>query len=106
MSATLKPYGCRILARITEPETQTATGIIIPESARKPTGEYEIVAVGNGEWDRERGGMLTIRDLKVGMKIVAAKYTGAHVSWVGDGGEDEYGVILKPEEILAVVCGG
>lgn len=67
MNMQVKPLGDRILAKEVETEQVTKSGIIIPATAEKKSGIYEVVAIGDGEQAKQ---------YKIGDKIVVEKYQG------------------------------
>ncbi|RMF72826.1 MAG: co-chaperone GroES [Planctomycetota bacterium] len=93
----LRPLHDRVIARrVEESEQKSASGIIIPDSAKEKPQEAEIVAVGNGR--RQEDGEVIPLDVKAGDKVLIGKYAGNEVK-IGD---EEY-VILREDEILAVI---
>lgn len=97
ITSKLVPLRDRILCYPMEPETQTAGGIIIPENARKQTGEYVVIAKGKGTEDDQ------MDDIEVGMHILLARYTGADVTFEDYDGNDHHGVIVKPQDVMGIV---
>ena len=92
----LRPLYDRILVKRIEDSEQVRGGIIIPDSAKEKPQQGEIVAAGKGK--RLDNGTLIPLDLKVGEKVLFAKYSGSEVKIDGV----EY-LILKEEDILGVV---
>ncbi len=84
----IEPLGTRILVKVLEQEAQTSSGILLPESAKEKPQEGIIEAVGNEE------DMVT--DLKVGDKVLFAKYSGTEIKQ----GDDTY-LILSEDDVLA-----
>lgn len=95
--ATIKPLGDRVLLKVLEAEAKTKGGIIIPDVAKEKPQEGEVVAVGKGKISES--GSLTPLEVKVGDKVLFAKYGGTEVT-TKDG--EEY-LIVKEEDILAIV---
>lgn len=87
----IKPLGDRILVKVLETEEKTASGIVLPDSAKEKKAEGEIIAVGTGEKISKLG-------LNAGMKVLFGKYSGDEV----EVDNVEY-KILKEEEVLAVM---
>ncbi len=87
---TLEPMGERALVRIEEPEMKTASGIYIPSTAQEKPQQGVVVAIGN-EVDEESG-------LKVGDKILFAKYSGTEIKL--DGVDH---LVLDVSDILAKI---
>lgn len=91
---TIKPLGARILIKMVEEESQTtASGIVLPESAKEKPEIAEVVAVGEGDEDTK----LDLDDM-LGKKVIISKYSGTKVT-VDD---IEY-TIVNAEDLLAVV---
>ena len=86
----LKPLGARALVKMSEREEQTASGIVLPDTAREKPQTAEVVAVGDPE------------EVKVGAGdvVVLAKYSGTEVK--GDGEEH---LIVDADNVLGVVGG-
>ena len=92
----IKPLGDRIVIKVIEDTEQTSGGIFIPDSAKEKPQKGEVVAVGAGKLNdkNERQPM----DVKVGDKILYAKYAGTDVKVDGT----EY-KILSVNDALAVI---
>lgn len=91
----LRPLFDKVVLKRAEAQETTRAGIILPESAKEKPEVYEVVAVGPG--GRVNGKEITMT-LKVGEKVIAAKYTGTEIKLEGV----EYTVIAQ-DDILAVV---
>ncbi|MGV2436872.1 MAG UNVERIFIED_CONTAM: co-chaperone GroES [Anaerolineae bacterium] len=94
--AHIKPLGDRVLVKPIEKETMTASGIILPETAKEKPQEGEIVAVGQGR--RDEDGERIALDVEVGNKVLFAKYAGTEVK-IGD---EKY-LIMKESDILGII---
>ncbi|EDP73253.1 co-chaperone GroES [Hydrogenivirga sp. 128-5-R1-1] len=95
--ANLKPLYDRVVVKPTEEkEEKTASGIIIPDSAKEKPSEGEVVAVGEGRL-LENGQIAPLK-VKVGDKVVYSKYAGNE--FVIDGQEL---IVLREDDILAVI---
>lgn len=92
----IRPLHDRVLIERIEAESKTAGGIIIPDNAKEKPSEGRIVAVGKGA--RDEDGEVIALDVKVGDKVLFAKWGGVEVKI--DGKEL---IILKESDILAVV---
>jgi chaperonin GroES len=92
----LKPLGDRIVVKPTdEDEVRTASGLVIPDTAKEKPQQGEVLAVGPGEYkDGERVPL----DVSVGDKVVYSKYGGTEVKYDGE----DY-LILSARDVLAVV---
>lgn len=98
MSINLKPLADRIVVEPLEQEEKTATGIILPETAKEKPQEGKILAAGPGRLDDT--GKRVPMEVKVGDKVLYAKYSGTEVKLEG-----KKLLILKESDILAVVGG-
>jgi chaperonin GroES len=97
MTVNITPLHDRVLVRRLE-ELETAKGgIIIPDSAKEKPHEGEVIAVGAGRMEK---GHRVALDVKVGDRILFGKYTGNDIKI-----EDQEYLILREEEILAIVGG-
>ena len=94
----LKPLGGRVIVEPIEQEEMTAGGIILPETAKEKPQEGKILAAGPGE--RDEGGKRIAMEVKVGDKVLYAKYSGTEVKVDG-----KKLLILKENDILAIVEG-
>ena len=82
-STSIKPMSDRILIRPTEQEDTTASGIILPETAKERPQEGEVLAVGPGRY-LDNGKRLEM-ELKAGEKVIYSKYAGTEIE--ADDGE-------------------
>jgi chaperonin GroES len=94
----LKPLGGRVIVEPVEQEEMTAGGIILPETAKEKPQEGKILAAGPG--DRDDDGKRIPMEVKVGDKVLYAKYSGTEVKVDG-----KKLLILRESDILAVVEG-
>lgn len=92
----LQPLEDRIVVRPAEAEEKTASGLVIPDSAKEKPQQGEVLAVGPGR--RSDTGELIPLDISVGDTVVYSKYGGTEIS---NDGEDL--LILAGRDILAVV---
>jgi len=97
MSAPIKPLEDRIVVKALEAETTTASGLVIPDTAKEKPQEGEVLAVGPGRIDDN--GQRVPLDIKVGDKVIYSKYGGTEVKY---GGVDY--LILSSRDVLAVVA--
>jgi len=97
VSAPIKPLEDRIVVKTLEAETTTASGLVIPETAKEKPQEGEVLAVGPGRID-DKGNRVPM-DIKVGDKVIYSKYGGTEVKYAGT----EY-LILSSRDVLAVVA--
>lgn len=91
----LKPLGDRVIVKSLEVEETTKGGIVLPGSAKEKSGIAEVIAVGPGG---NIDGKEVTMTVKVGDKVICAKYSGTEVKYDGE----EYS-ILKQSDVLAIV---
>ena len=96
MSISIKPLEDRIVIRQVEAEQTTASGLVIPDTAKEKPQEGEVIAVGPGRVD-DNGNRIPV-DVKVGDVIIYSRYGGTEVKY--DGQEFQ---ILSSRDVLAVV---
>ena len=92
----LRPLGDRLVVTPMEQEETTKTGILLPESAKEKPQQGNVIATGPGV--RKENGERIMMDVKVGDKVLYAKYAGTTIKIDGK----EY-LILKETDVLAVV---
>src|SRR5471032_2592215 len=92
----LKPLEDRIVVKALEAEQTTASGLVIPDTAKEKPQEGEVLAIGPGRID-DNGNRVPL-DVAVGDKVIYSKYGGTEVKYDGD----EY-LILSARDVLAVV---
>ena len=95
--AGIKPLGDRVLLKVLEAESKTKGGIVLPDTAKEKPQEGKVVAVGKGKSCED--GTVKPLEVKVGDKVLFAKYSGTEVTTK----EGEEYLIVKEEDILAVV---
>ncbi|MBW7927236.1 MAG: co-chaperone GroES [Fimbriimonadaceae bacterium] len=96
MSA-LKPLGDKVVVKVMESEAKTASGIYLPDTAKKKPQEGEVVAVGNGRiLDNGERNALTV---KVGDRVLFSKYGGNEVTVDG-----QDFTILDEDQVYAVIA--
>ena len=81
MSVSLQPLEDRIVVKPSEGEEMTASGLVIPDTAKEKPQEGEVIAVGPGRF--EDGNRVPL-DVKVGDKVIYSKYGGTEVKLGGD----------------------
>ena len=94
----LKPLEDRVIIKAVEKEETTASGIVLPDTAKEKPMLGEIVAVGDGKWDEDGKKRVPV-DVKKGDKVIYGKYSGTEYKTAD---VDEL-LILRASEILAVV---
>ena len=92
----VKPLEDRIVVRPAESEAKTASGLVIPDTAKEKPQQGEVLAVGPGR--RSDTGDLIPIDVKVGNKVLYSKYGGTEVTVDG---EDL--LILTSRDVLAIM---
>jgi chaperonin GroES len=92
---TIKPLEDRIVVTVLESEQTTASGIVIPDTAKEKPQEGTVVAVGPGRFE---DGQRLPMDVKEGDTVIFSKYGGTEVKY----GVDEY-LILSARDVLAVI---
>jgi chaperonin GroES len=93
---TIKPLSNRVVLKNLEAEETTKGGIILTSAAKEKPEVAEVVAVGEGE--KNEDGKLIPMTVKVGDKVIIAKYTGTSVKLDGE----DY-IIVSEKDILAIV---
>lgn len=96
MSISIKPLEDRIVIRQVEADQTTASGLVIPDTAKEKPQEGEVIAVGPGRVD-DNGNRIPV-DVKVGDVVIYSRYGGTEVKY--DGQEFQ---ILSSRDVLAVV---
>ena len=96
MALNLKPLGDRLIVEPTESEEMTASGIILPETAKERPQQGKVLAAGPGR--RDEDGKRIEMDVKAGDNVLFAKYSGTEVKI-----ESKKYLILKESDILAIV---
>jgi chaperonin GroES len=94
----LKPLEDRVIIKAVEKEETTASGIVLPDTAKEKPMLGEIVAVGDGKWDEDGKKRVPV-DVKKGDKVIYGKYSGTEYKT----SEGDELLILRASEILAVV---
>ena len=93
----MKPLGERVIIKMLEKEETTASGIVLPDTAKEKPQEGEVVAVGPGRL-LENGSRVAL-DVKVGEKVIYSKYSGTEVKKDGV----EYLILNGERDILAIL---
>lgn len=92
----LKPLGDRLLVEPIEQEEMTASGIVLPETAKEKPMQGKVLAAGPGA--RKEDGSRIEMDVKVDDTVLYAKYAGTEIKM-----ENKKYLILKETDILAIV---
>jgi chaperonin GroES len=96
VSVNIKPLEDRIVVKAIEAEQTTASGLVIPDTAKEKPQEGEVLSIGPGRID-DNGNRVPL-DVKVGDKVIYSKYGGTEVKYSGE----EY-LILSARDVLAVI---
>ncbi|QBF45215.1 co-chaperone GroES [Janibacter limosus] len=96
MSVSIKPLEDRIVVQSVEAERTTASGLVIPDTAKEKPQEGEVVAIGPGRFND--AGERVPMDIAVGDRVVYSKYGGTEIKHGGT----EY-LILSARDVLAIV---
>ena len=92
----LKPLGDRVIIELVQSEERTASGIVLPDTAKEKPQEGKVVAVGNGTL-LDNGERVAL-EVAVGDSIIFSKYAGTEVKYEGN----DY-LILRESDILAII---
>lgn len=95
----IRPLYDRVIVKRIEQQRQTASGIVIPDSAAEKPEQGEIIAVGSGK--RLSDGTIQPLQVEVGQRVLFGKYAGQTVKV-----NDEEVLVLREDDILAIVEGG
>ena len=91
----IKPLGDRVVIEVSEGDVKTASGIVLPDTAKEKPQKGVVVAVGAGEY---KDGNRVPMDVKVGDAVIFSKYAGTEVKVDGK----DY-LIVRESDILAVL---
>ncbi|WP_323792121.1 co-chaperone GroES [Nocardioides sp.] len=97
MSVNIKPLEDRIVVKQLDAEQTTASGLVIPDTAKEKPQEGEVVAIGPGRFNEDGDDRIPM-DVAVGDKVIYSKYGGTEVKYAGG----EY-LILSARDVLAIV---
>ena len=97
VSVSIKPLEDRIVVKPLDAEQTTASGLVIPDTAKEKPQEGEVIAVGPGRFDDEGEKRIPL-DVSVGDTVLYSKYGGTEVKYSGE----EY-LILSARDVLAVI---
>ena len=98
MSISIKPLEDRIVIRQLEAERTTASGLVIPDTAKEKPQEGEVIAVGPGRID-DNGNRVPM-DVKVGDSVIYSRYGGTEVKYDGE----EYQIQIGRASCRERVC--
>jgi len=92
----IRPLHDRLIVERLEEETKTASGIIIPDTAKEKPQQGKVIAAGKGKKTEE--GKLIAMDVKVGDKVLFGKYAGTEVKIEGK----EY-LMMREDDIMGII---
>ncbi len=91
----LKPIGDRVVIEPVSKEETTASGIVLPDTAKEKPQEGLVVAVGNGKV--ENGNRVSL-EVRAGDRVIFSKYAGTEIKY-----DNKDLLIMKESDVLAVV---
>ncbi len=91
----LKPLGDRLIVRAIEEEATTASGIVLPDTAKEKPQKGKVIAVGDGKWDEEGEKRIPL-DVAEGDEVLYSKYGGTEIKVEG-----EELLVLRESDVLA-----
>jgi chaperonin GroES len=97
VSVNIKPLEDRIVVRPLDAEQTTASGLVIPDTAKEKPQEGKVLAVGPGRFDDDGEKRIPL-DVQVGDTVLYSKYGGTEVKYSGQ----EY-LILSARDVLAII---
>jgi chaperonin GroES len=97
VSVTIKPLEDRILVQPLDAEQTTASGLVIPDTAKEKPQEGKVLAVGPGRFDEDGEKRIPL-DIAEGDVVIYSKYGGTEVKYNGE----EY-LLLSARDVLAIV---
>ena len=97
MSVSIKPLEDRIVVRPVDAEQVTASGLVIPDTAKEKPQEAEVIAVGPGRFNEDGDARVPL-DVKVGDRVIFSKYGGTELKYDGQ----EY-LVLSARDVLAII---
>jgi chaperonin GroES len=93
----LKPLGDRVIVKAIEEEETTASGIVLPDTAKEKPQKGKVVAVGEGSWDEDGEKRIPL-DVAEGDEVLYSKYGGTEIKVDGDDL-----LVLRESDVLAKV---
>jgi chaperonin GroES len=99
MSISLQPLGDRLIVRAIDEEQTTASGLVLPDTAKEKPQKGEVLAAGEGRWDEDGEKRIPL-DVKVGDEVLYSKYGGTEIKVDG-----EELLVLRESDVLAKVIG-
>ena len=93
----LKPLGDRLIVKAIEEDETTASGIVLPDTAKEKPQKGTVLAVGEGKWDEDGEKRIPL-DVSAGDIVLYSKYGGTEVKY----NNEDY-LVLSARDVLAVV---
>jgi chaperonin GroES len=93
----LKPLGDRLIVKPVDEEETTASGIVLPDTAKEKPQKGKVIAVGEGNWDEDGEKRIPL-DVAEGDEVLYSKYGGTEITVDG---EDL--LVLRESDVLAKV---
>lgn len=93
----LKPLGDRVVVQPVEEEETTASGIVLPDTAKEKPQKGKVLAIGDGKWDEDGKKRIPL-DVEKGDEVLYSKYGGTEITVDG---EDL--LVLRESDVLAKV---
>jgi chaperonin GroES len=94
----LKPLGDRLIVRAVEEEETTASGLVLPDTAKEKPQKGTVVAVGDGKWDEDGEKRIPL-DVAEGDEVLYSRYGGTEIVYDG---EDL--LVLRESDVLAKIA--
>ena len=94
----LKPLGDRVIVKAIEEDETTASGIVLPDTAKEKPQRGKVVAVGDGKWGEDGEKRIPL-DVAEGDEVLYSKYGGTEVNVEG-----EELLVLRESDVLAKVA--
>lgn len=94
----LKPLGDRLIVRAVEEEETTASGLVLPDTAKEKPQKGTVVAVGDGKWDEDGEKRIPL-DVAEGDEVLYSRYGGTEIVYEG---EDL--LVLRESDVLAKIA--
>ena len=92
----IRPLGDRVVIKVSEGDMKTASGIVLPDTAKEKPQEGEVVAVGTGKM--LDNGTRAQMEVKTGDKVIFSKYSGSEVKV-----DEQNYLIVRESDILAIL---
>jgi chaperonin GroES len=94
----LQPLGDRLIVKAVEEEETTASGIVLPDTAKEKPQRGKVIAAGDGKWDEDGEKRIPL-DVKKGDEVLYSKYGGTEITVEGDDL-----LVLRESDVLAKVA--